>query len=301
MKHRRRSPIASALLVAAVPLLLLALVAQAAIHWREVLAAHFPATRPVFASACAVLGCTVRPLRDVAGLSIDASDLQADPAHRGLLILSATLRNRAAWPLAYPHLELTLTDAQDQPVVRRVLAPAEYAGGTIDVATGMPGNGEAGDQAFHRCQRDDAVGLSLVPVLSVAARTMYGASHRHAGAEEKIVIKSISWGVRGTIACGLTRRIPRNSAGIRWMFCSAAQVWRLSARRSHHACAGTAGGALFGCEPPPDQRWPGRWTLAKQALRRRHPMARFSLKATRLFCNAMCARWALDAIRRRFA
>jgi predicted Zn finger-like uncharacterized protein len=148
VKNRRKSPIASALLVAAVPLLLLALVAQAAIHWREVLAAHFPATRPVFASACAVLGCTVRPLRDVAGLSIDASDLQVDPAHRGLLILSATLRNRAAWPLAYPHLELTLTDAQDQPVVRRVLAPAEYAGGTIDVATGMPGNGELAIKLF---------------------------------------------------------------------------------------------------------------------------------------------------------
>jgi len=148
LKHKRSSPIVNALLVAAVPLLLLALVVQAAFHWREVLAAHSPATRPVFASACAVLGCSIRPLRDVAGLSIDASDLQADPAHRGLLILSATLRNRAAWPLAYPHLELTLTDAQDQPVVRRALAPSEYAGGTIDVATGMPGNGEAAIKLF---------------------------------------------------------------------------------------------------------------------------------------------------------
>ena len=61
-------------------------------------------------------------------LSIDASDLQADPAHRGLLILTATVRNRAAWSLAYPYLELTLTDAQDQVVVRRALAPADYAG-----------------------------------------------------------------------------------------------------------------------------------------------------------------------------
>jgi predicted Zn finger-like uncharacterized protein len=147
-KQRRSSPIASALLVAAVPLLLLALGAQAALHWRDVLGAHFPATRPLLAGACAALGCSVRPLHDIAGLSIEASDLQADPAHRGLLILSATLRNRAAWPLAFPHLELTLTDGQDQPVVRRALAPAEYAGGTIDVATGMPGNGEAAIKLF---------------------------------------------------------------------------------------------------------------------------------------------------------
>ncbi len=55
--------------------------------------------------------------------SIDASDLQADPAHQGLLILTATLRNRGRSPCAYPHLELTLTDAQDQVVVRRALAP----------------------------------------------------------------------------------------------------------------------------------------------------------------------------------
>jgi predicted Zn finger-like uncharacterized protein len=147
-RHRRSSPIASALLVAAVPLLLLALGAQAALHWRDVLGAHFPATRPLLAGACAAFGCSVRPLRDIAGLSIEASDLQADPAHRGLLILSATLRNRAAWPLAFPHLELTLTDGQDQPVVRRALAPSEYAGGTIDVATGMPGNGEAAIKLF---------------------------------------------------------------------------------------------------------------------------------------------------------
>ena len=55
-----------------------------------------PATRPLLARLCELAGCAVRPLRDIGGLSIEASDLQADPAHRGLLILTATLRNRAA-------------------------------------------------------------------------------------------------------------------------------------------------------------------------------------------------------------
>ena len=96
-------------------------------------------TRPPFEQFCAVAGCSIRPLRDAAmsHLSIEASDLQADPAHRGLLILTATLRNRATWPLAYPHLELTLTDAQDRVVVRRALAPADYAGGTADLQKGI--------------------------------------------------------------------------------------------------------------------------------------------------------------------
>ena len=55
---------------------------------------HFPATKPILTRACTIVGCSVRPLRNVDALSIEASDLQADPAHRGLLVLSATIRNR---------------------------------------------------------------------------------------------------------------------------------------------------------------------------------------------------------------
>jgi predicted Zn finger-like uncharacterized protein len=124
-------------------LLVLLLAAQAAWHFRDAIAAHFPATRPLLVRACAIAGCTIRPLRDVAALAIEASDLQADAAHRGLLILNATVRNRAGYAIAFPHLELTLTDAQDQAVVRRAFAPQEFAGGTTDVAAGIPGRGDA--------------------------------------------------------------------------------------------------------------------------------------------------------------
>jgi hypothetical protein len=57
-------------------------------------------------------------------------------------VLSATLRNRAAYAIGYPHLELTLTDASDRVVARRAFAPAEYAGGTANLAAGIPANGE---------------------------------------------------------------------------------------------------------------------------------------------------------------
>ena len=58
------------------------------------------------------------------------------------------MRNRGSLPLAYPYLELALTDAQDQVVVRRALAPGEYAGGTADLAKGIPGNGEVAIKLF---------------------------------------------------------------------------------------------------------------------------------------------------------
>lgn len=107
-------------------LLALALLAQAAYHFRTEIATRWPELRPILADACAHLGCTV-PLPHVAELlSIEGSELQADAERGGLLVLRATLKNRAAFAQPYPLLELTLTDVQDRMVVRRVLTPPDY-------------------------------------------------------------------------------------------------------------------------------------------------------------------------------
>jgi len=149
-------------LVAIVALLLL-MAAQAAYHFRDSIVTFWPVSRQAFERVCDVAGCAIRPVRDAAMsyLSIESSDLQADPAHRGLLILTATVRNRASWPLAYPHLELTLTDAQDRIVVRRVLAPPDYAGGTADVARGIAGNGEISLKVFIDASATTQAGYRL--------------------------------------------------------------------------------------------------------------------------------------------
>ena len=144
-----------------IPLLVLALVLQGVFHFRDALAAYAPATKPALQRLCAAAGCTIRPLRDVAALSIDASDLQADPAHKGLLILTATVRNRAAHAIGYPYLELTLTDANDQVVVRRALTPAEYVSGTVNPAGGIPGNGEVPVKLFIDASATTQAGYRL--------------------------------------------------------------------------------------------------------------------------------------------
>ncbi|HTS21906.1 MAG TPA: zinc-ribbon and DUF3426 domain-containing protein [Casimicrobiaceae bacterium] len=137
----------------ALPVLLLILAAQALFHFRDAIAAHWPSTKPALATLCGAVGCQLRALEEVTGLSIEASDLQADPSHRGLLILSATIRNRMPYPLAYPYLELTLTDVQKQTqqdvvVVRRAFAPQEYVSGAADVQTGIAGNTELNVKLF---------------------------------------------------------------------------------------------------------------------------------------------------------
>jgi len=146
---------------AGIVLLSLALVVQLVVEFRDALATHVPATRVLLAGACRALSCSIAPLRETAALSIDASDLQADPAHRGLLVLSATIRNRASHPIAYPYLELTLTDSSERIVVRRAFAPRDYAGGTADFQQGIAANGEKLVKLFIDASATQQAGYQL--------------------------------------------------------------------------------------------------------------------------------------------
>jgi predicted Zn finger-like uncharacterized protein len=120
--------------------LLLALLAQALFHFRGTLALLLPETKPYIYTLCAELGCEVPLPRRAELISIETSDLQADTAHPGVLVLSATLRNRAAFPQDFPALELTLTNERDQPLARRVLQPRDYLRRTPD--EGFPASSE---------------------------------------------------------------------------------------------------------------------------------------------------------------
>jgi predicted Zn finger-like uncharacterized protein len=103
-----------------------ALLAQLALYYRTELATLMPQTRPHLAEACRLLGCELRLPRRPDLLSLESSDLQADTGREGLIVLNAVIRNRAPFAQEHPALELTLTDAADKPVVRRVLQPADY-------------------------------------------------------------------------------------------------------------------------------------------------------------------------------
>ena len=97
------------------------LLAQLLYYFRSDLVQRLPEMSNIYALAAVDV-----PLpRNSELVGIDVSDLQADNA-RGLLVLQATLRNRAHYAQAWPALELTLTDTQDQVISRRVLPAAEY-------------------------------------------------------------------------------------------------------------------------------------------------------------------------------
>jgi predicted Zn finger-like uncharacterized protein len=102
------------------------LLAQATYRYRTEVAVLVPEARPGLAWACRLLRCQIPLPRRPEQMSIDSSDLQADGRSESVIVLNAVLHNRAAFPQEYPSLELTLTDEADQPVLRRVLAPADY-------------------------------------------------------------------------------------------------------------------------------------------------------------------------------
>jgi predicted Zn finger-like uncharacterized protein len=139
---RRRARIVAALWGLGAVIMVVVLGGQAAHAYRGELALAFPESRPLIAAACARLGCTIPLPRHADLISIESSELAAERGAPGVLTLSAALRNRAGFAQAFPHLELTLTDAADRPVARRVLAPAEYLGARTDPASAFAAGAE---------------------------------------------------------------------------------------------------------------------------------------------------------------
>jgi predicted Zn finger-like uncharacterized protein len=107
-------------------LLIIGLVGQMAFHFRSEIAVSAPALRPLLEALSQALDTDIPLPRHVDLVSIEASDLQNDATQGNLLVLNATVRNRAGYPQAYPSLELSLTDTQDAAIARRVFSPAEY-------------------------------------------------------------------------------------------------------------------------------------------------------------------------------
>jgi predicted Zn finger-like uncharacterized protein len=126
----RRAALAGTVLVLA---LLLAL--QWAHHFRDLVAARWPATAPLLAAWCDSLGCKLAPPRRIDAIAVESTAL-ARAGAPDVFRLSVTLRNRETIALALPAIELSLTDGSGQLVARRVLAPADFRVAAPVIAAG---------------------------------------------------------------------------------------------------------------------------------------------------------------------
>ncbi|MGE8317569.1 MAG: DUF3426 domain-containing protein [Comamonas sp.] len=129
----RPGVVAVSLLAAVV--LALALLAQWGIQQRDGIVARYPAVRAVLEPWCAWAGCRIAPVRQIERVQIDSTSFRKIAPQQ--FELNVVLRNQAAHVVAMPALELTLNDAADKLVIRKVLLPAE-----LGAPAALPASGE---------------------------------------------------------------------------------------------------------------------------------------------------------------
>lgn len=140
-------------------LLLIALVVQAAVSFRDVLAARHPGLRPALVSTCALLGCSVNLPARPEELVIETGELITLGGNA--YTFSTVLRNQGDMALAWPSLELTLNDLDDKPLVRRVFAPRDYAGAAAAAPTGFAARGEQQVRIHFRLEGAEPSGYHI--------------------------------------------------------------------------------------------------------------------------------------------
>lgn len=118
-------------------LLLLLLGTQIAWAERNALIAN-PVTGGWLRNVCATLRCELPLVQDVHQLRLLARDVQAHPSVDGALMISATMRNDAAFDQPYPVVVITLSDVGGKRLAMRRLRPTEYLGDGTELRRGLP-------------------------------------------------------------------------------------------------------------------------------------------------------------------
>lgn len=94
-------------------------------------------------AACARLGCRLPLRRDAATLTLLSRDIRPHPSVEGALIVSATLRNDAAFAQPFPTVGITLSDLDEKRIAMRRFAPRDYLGDARAIERGLAAGASA--------------------------------------------------------------------------------------------------------------------------------------------------------------
>jgi predicted Zn finger-like uncharacterized protein len=126
-------------MVLVILLLLGGLIVQFAAHERDLIAAHEPRLKPWLEDFCDAMKCRVRSLRQIDSVMIESSSFTK--IRPDIFALNFSLKNTSGVPLAVPTIELSLTDAHDQALVRKVLREKDLNIYANTLAPGSQSNG----------------------------------------------------------------------------------------------------------------------------------------------------------------
>jgi predicted Zn finger-like uncharacterized protein len=134
--HQRQS---FALLVVA--LLLIGLLMQALIGWRNDIAARSAQMSTALETLLGPLGLKITPPLDLSVLSIESFELQTGRS-ANILQMTAILRNQSSHVVGFPAMELTLTDSSGALLSRKVIQVESYLDKPLIAAQGLAGRSE---------------------------------------------------------------------------------------------------------------------------------------------------------------
>lgn len=139
----------------------LLLTGQLVYAMRSPIAASLPQTRAALDAACRMLGCLVALPMQIESVSIESSDFQPVPDKRDQFMLGVVLRNRSTTVEAWPAIELSLNDASDKTVGRRVIMPREYLPPGLTTARGFAAGSEQALKVYFDLARLPASGYRV--------------------------------------------------------------------------------------------------------------------------------------------
>lgn len=141
-KFQLTKPKRNSWLMLAVVLLLIIAILQSIYFLRSTIAVNYPQFKPYLEEACRHLNCTVNLPQHLDLLTIDDSDMQESDDYQDVINFSSLLINNATHAQAYPNIELTLTDIDDKPVLRKLVPPSDYLNSGVNIVDGMAANEE---------------------------------------------------------------------------------------------------------------------------------------------------------------
>ena len=118
-------------------LLLLVFIGLSVYFLRGKIASEYPQLKPALERICKKLNCTIDLPKNLGLISIGNSDMQEDDDYQAVINLSSSLQNNATYSQAYPNIELTLTDSDDTPVIKKLIKPTDYLVSKKKLAQGL--------------------------------------------------------------------------------------------------------------------------------------------------------------------
>jgi len=116
--------------------------AQFTILYRDKLTANFPDVAPAIDALCHLSNCQVQLPTDLNLVKITSTAFEADTVNPNLISMHIGLENQSDIRIAFPSLALSLTNDEDEIVVKRNFRPSEYLSRQNNVTEGIAAHEE---------------------------------------------------------------------------------------------------------------------------------------------------------------